>query len=561
VSATSILINVGAQTADAVRGLSRVNKALGEQQTASEKTAGAFKKMMPVALAAGGALAAAGTLAVKSASDQQQAFGALDSVFKDQSQAMQDWARDQSAVGLSATQAGTAAALLGSQLKNLGADTATAAAQSQELVGLGADLAATFGGTTADAVDALSAAFKGEFDSLEKYGVSIKAADVSARLAAQGQDKLTGEAKKAAEAAAVNALLWEQTADAQGKAGDEADTTAGSMATLKADLANVTAELGTALLPAVESVLGMFKDFSGWAQENQTLFTVLATAIAAVTVAIIAINVAMAAWTAVTAAWTAVTVAATGVGAAFAAVMAFLTAPVTLIILAIIALIAIVVLLSKNWDTVTKALGKAWQWLKDKAVAIFNAVKTFLAAVWQGIRDKVTAVWNGIKTWLAAVWDGIKTTAAAAFNALKSKLAEIWENIKTTIRGKIAGLIDYVSGLPGKILSAIGNLNSLLYDKGADLIQGLINGIRSMLGGIGNMISGAIPDWVPGFNTAVPAGSSAAAFMAGPTAAPKAVKTPKAEPAVLVTEEQIYRAVSRLLLKGDARNGRLVMVG
>ena len=41
------------------------------------------------------------------------------------------------------------------------------------------DLAATFGGTTTDAVQALGSALKGMFDSLEKCGVSIKC---SARL-------------------------------------------------------------------------------------------------------------------------------------------------------------------------------------------------------------------------------------------------------------------------------------------------------------------------------------------------------------------------------------------
>lgn len=563
---TQILINVGAKTADAINGLTGVNKALGEQQTASEKTQAAFKKMMPLALASGAALATGATVAVKAASDQQQAFGALDSVFKDQSQAMQDWARDQAAVGLSATDASTAAALLGSQLKNLGADTAKAAAQSQELVGLGADLAATYGGATADAVDALSAAFKGEFDSLEKYGVSIKASDVSAQLAAKGQDKLTGAAKKAAEAAAINSLLWEQTADAQGKAGEEADTTAGSMATLKADVANVTAELGTALLPAVESVLGMFKDFSAWAQDNQTLFKILVTIVAALTASIIAVNVAMSAWSAVTAIWSAVTAVATAVGGAFAAVVAVITSPVFLVIAAIVALIAIVVLLWKNWDTVTKALGKAWDWTKAKAAAVFGWLKTFLANLWTSIKNAITSVWNGITSWLAGVWDGIKAKASDAFTALKDKLAATWDGIKKTISDKTTALINYVKDLPGKILSAIGDLGRLLYNKGRDLIQGLIDGIKSMLGGIGNLIKGAIPDWVPGFGRSAPAAAAslspaARAFMAGPAPA-AAPPTPTArERNVIITEEQIARAVARLLLKSDARNGRLVVVG
>ena len=48
-------------------------------------------------------------------------------------------------------------------------------------------------------------------------------------------------ARKAAEAAAIQSLIWEQTADAQGQAGREADTFAGAMGKLKATTANVTA--------------------------------------------------------------------------------------------------------------------------------------------------------------------------------------------------------------------------------------------------------------------------------------------------------------------------------
>jgi len=55
----------------------------------------------------------------------------------------------------------------------------------------------------------------------------------------------------------------------------------------------------------------------------------------------------------------------------------------------------------------------------------------------------------------------------------------------------VSGLVDkagemlrYVGDLPGRILSAIGNLASLLYQKGKDAIQGLLNGISSMAGAV-----------------------------------------------------------------------------
>jgi hypothetical protein len=52
--------------------------------------------------------------------------------------------------------------------------------------------------------------------------------------------------------------------------------------------------------------------------------------------------------------------------------------------------------------------------------------------------------------------------------------------------------------------------------------------------------------------------ATAATRGAAPTAT--VVQAPPPTPTVIVTEEQVYRAVQRLLLRGDARNGRLVMV-
>jgi phage-related protein len=46
-----------------------------------------------------------------------------------------------------------------------------------------------------------------------------------------------------------------------------------------------------------------------------------------------------------------------------------------------------------------------------------------------------------------------------------------------------------VGSIPGRVLSAIGNLGSLLYNAGQNIIQGLINGISSMIGAVASKIS------------------------------------------------------------------------
>ena len=132
------------------------------------------------------------------------------------------------AVGLSKSAYATAAAAMGASLTSLGFDQAKAAESSNSMITLGADLAATFGGTAADAVSALGATLRGEYDSSEKYGLGLSAATVQTELAARGQDKLEGQALQTAKAQATLDIATKNAAGATGQFARESDTAAGS---------------------------------------------------------------------------------------------------------------------------------------------------------------------------------------------------------------------------------------------------------------------------------------------------------------------------------------------
>lgn len=202
-----------------------------------------------------------GVAAVKSASAVEQATGASEKVFGRYAKSVQtNAAKADRALGLSKSGYLDLANVIGTQLKNAGTPMDQVASKTDKLITKGADLAATFGGTTADAVSALSSAMKGELDPIEKYGVSIKQSDVNARLAEQGLDKLTGAAAKTAQQQALLALINEQTASTTGAFADEANTAAGVGERSKAVWENVKATLGAGLLPILVAVGTFFLD-------------------------------------------------------------------------------------------------------------------------------------------------------------------------------------------------------------------------------------------------------------------------------------------------------------
>lgn len=222
-----------------------------------------------IGLGLGAAVASQIKPAIDAASDLEQQYGALESVFKDIAPAMQDFAAEQYKIGLSTADAARSMTLLGSQLKGYGLPVDEAADKTKELTLLAADLAATFGGTTADAVASIGSLFRGEFDPIEKYGVAIKQSDINARLAAEGLDKLEGEQLKMASAQTALTMLFEKTTDAQGQANREMDTAAARSERLKATFENLQAEIGSKLLPIfvdittfiAEKIIPAFQDF------------------------------------------------------------------------------------------------------------------------------------------------------------------------------------------------------------------------------------------------------------------------------------------------------------
>jgi hypothetical protein len=204
--------------------------------------------------AAASAVAAAkiGKDAVMAASDVSQQFGALDAVFGQNSIQLKEFSKSMVDYGLSTAEAARYAALLGTQLKGLGMEEEDAITRTKQLQILAADLAATYGGTTADAVAALSSTFKGEYNPIERYGVAIRKSDITARVAAKGLGKLQGELLKSAEAQAAFELIVLKTTAAQGQSRREYNTLAAQLQRVNASYENIKATLGLALLPVVE---------------------------------------------------------------------------------------------------------------------------------------------------------------------------------------------------------------------------------------------------------------------------------------------------------------------
>jgi hypothetical protein len=234
----------------------------------------------------GGALAAFGVSAkaidfgkesITQARDLERNLFALDVIFGDLAPKMTQFTKDAEELGLSQSKAAKATTFIGSVLKQSGFEMDQVSVETEKLVKLGVDLAATYGYDVQEALLGMTALFRGEYDPIEKFGVAMKQAEINAVLAERGLNKLTGAELRNAEQTVRMELLYERAADAMGVFEAQSGSLYTEQKKLGASFENMQAQLGTALLPAIvdlneelrlmleESTPGLIVAFEGFA--------------------------------------------------------------------------------------------------------------------------------------------------------------------------------------------------------------------------------------------------------------------------------------------------------
>jgi len=188
---------------------------------------------------------------------------------------------------------------------------------------------------------------------------------------------------------------------------------------------NLSGDAFSGLLDVIGTIIDKFNEFiEFFTEENKEKLDGWAIIIGSIATAIGLVVGAIAVWNVIS-------FIATGIAYALGIAIAFLTSPITLVILAIAALIAIIVAIVIYWDEISAALSAGWEWIKQKAEEIFNAIAEFFQGIWQGICDTVTTIWNSICDFFNGIWDWMVQTVTNTFNNIKQFISDVLNGIST----------------------------------------------------------------------------------------------------------------------------------
>lgn len=116
--------------------------------------------------------------------------------------------------------------------------------------------------------------------------------------------------------------------------------------------------------------------------------------------------------------------------------------------------------------------------LQTLFTTIWTGIKTTVNNALNAIRTFTVTIWNNIKTWLTTTLINIKTKFSEIFENIRAVVAEKIENVKTKIVEGMEAAADYIKSLPDKFRQW-----------GADMVQGIIDGIQSKIEAVKAKIS------------------------------------------------------------------------
>lgn len=425
------------------------------------------------------------------ASDLQETVSKSDTIFGSNAGAMRKWAQNAATtMGLSREQALAAGAGFGDMFTQIGFAGDQAAKMSRGVVQMSADLGSFNNLDTADVANRMSAAFRGEYDSLQALIPNINAARVESEAMAATGKTVAKELTAQEKAAAVLAIVNKDGARAMGDFAKTSDGAANAAKIATAEWEDQKAAIGERLLPILttlisfvrgtvipavgamaafigDEVIPALQSFGQWVSANQTPLLLIAGLIAAVFLPHL------------------IALAATSTATALKSVAAWLLMKGSAVAGA-----------AAHSAQVLAMIGR---WVLLGGQSLLHAAR--VAAAWviaMGPVGWVIATIVGLVALIIANWDKVKRWTVNAWNAVTGFVSSAWGRIKSAVVSGASNVVSFVSGLPGRFLRALGNLGSLLWNAGADMIRGLLNGAGSLLRNIGRFFLDLVPGWIRG---------------------------------------------------------------
>lgn len=398
-------------------------------------------------------IAAAGTAAVKLASDLQESSSKTDVVFGNMSASVKQFADDAlNSYGLAEGTALEMASTFGAMATSMGLSQQQAASMSTSLTALAADMASFYNVSTEVAQTSLQGVFTGETEALKKFGIVMTQTNLEQFAAQQG--KVYSKMSEGEKVMTRYAYVMEATKDAQGDFARTSDGTANSFRVFQESLKELGAAFGEQILPVITPIIQalakLMQKLASLPAPIQKFIATLLLIVAAVGPVLMIIGSLMSSLGAIITQGPIIASAFMGMIPAIqslAAAFGELTLAAAPWLLLAAAIAAAGYLIYANWDTISESISNA--------------------------ADKISSAYGS--------------------------LMSLNDSLKSSVNGFVSDLVSSFAQLPSKIINALKNAVTAIKEEfkqmvenakrsGADFVNGFIDGIKSKVQGLINQV-------------------------------------------------------------------------
>ena len=339
------------------------------------------------ATAMGGAVVGFGALSVKAASDVEESINAVNVIFGTGAASIVKFGETASrSAGLSQSSFNQLAATTGALLNDVGLPMEEVSQLTQNLTVRAADMASVMNTSVEDALSAVGQALRGETEAIRRYAGDVTEATLEQFRLSEGIQKSVKEMTEQEKRVLRVGLIMSQTSKFAGDFANTQESLANQMRIAKAEMANASATIGTALLPMmtelINTVTPLITKMSTWMKENPELTSTLVKVGAAVGAILLVVGPLL--------------MILPALAAGFTLVMASIF-PITATILAISVAVAAAIIIWRNW-------GKETNFFIDVLKKVLWPITLIIGAIknWDKI---ITTVKDNIRKFVVNIID------------------------------------------------------------------------------------------------------------------------------------------------------------
>lgn len=139
---------------------------------------------------------------------------------------------------------------------------------------------------------------------------------------------------------------------------------------------------------------------------------------------------------------------------------------------------------SAHGERIMNVVGALFGWL---IANISNGLK-FISDIMKAVLDLIHGNWSG-------AWGHIKDAVSVVLSNIQANIQGAMSVMNAAIGDKIAAMVQWFKDLPGRAVSALGNLGNTLRNAGASIIQGFLDGLLAKWGDVTSFVGG-IAGWI-----------------------------------------------------------------